>query len=264
VATSHNETVRREFERQATTFTASGWAASGLDWIAAQVRPSADEHVLEVAAGAGHVGRTLAARVAHVTAVDLTRAVLEHGKAEADAAGQRNIVFEVGDAQRLPYLDETFDVVVSRLSVHHFEDPAAPIAEMARVCRRAGRIVLIDMITSPELREPRDRLETLRDPSHTRTHSIAELCSLLERAGAAVVSHETRDNPLQLNDWLERTQTPDAAREQIEAALRAELKGGPATGMRPYVADGELWFTHVWAAVTATAVPADGADRSCR
>jgi ubiquinone/menaquinone biosynthesis C-methylase UbiE len=251
MAGEHDETVRREFERQAPTFTAGGWASSGVDWIVALVEPEAGEQVLDVAAGAGHLGRALAFRTAHVTAVDLTPAVLERGKIEAEAAGQRNIVFEVGDAARLPYLDESFDVVVSRLSVHHFPDPAVPPAEMVRVCRRSGRVVLIDMITDPEHRTVRDHLEVLRDPSHTRTPTMRELRTLLTGAGASVVSQHTRDNPLRLNDWLERTSTPAPARTEIRAALRAELDGGPPTGLRPYVHDDELWFTHVWAAITA-------------
>lgn len=249
--TEHDETVRREFERQAPTFTAGGWASSGVDWIVGLVEPDASEQVLDVAAGAGHLGRALASRTAHVTAVDLTPAVLEKGKAEADSAGQRNIVFEVGDAARLPYLDESFDVVVSRLSVHHFAEPAVPLAEMVRVCRRSGRIALIDMVTDPEHRDVRDHLEILRDPSHTRTPTARELPALLTEAGASIVSQNTRDNPLRLDDWLARTATPAPARTEVRAAMLAELDGGPATGLRPYVDGGELWFTHVWSAVIA-------------
>ena len=249
--TEHDETVRREFERQAPTFTAGGWASSGVDWIVELVEPDASEQVLDVAAGAGHLGRALAFRTAHVTAVDLTPAVLEKGKAEADAADQHNIVFEVGDAARLPYLDESFDVVVSRLSVHHFPEPAVPLAEMVRVCRRSGRVVLIDMITEPEHRGVRDHLEVLRDPSHTRTPTTRELAALLAEADASIVSQNNRDNPLRLDGWLERTSTPAPARTEIRAALRAEIDGGPATGLRPYVDGEELWFTHVWSAVIA-------------
>lgn len=252
----HNETVRREFTRQAPTFTPTGWASSGVDWIVDQVRPAADEHVLEVAAGAAHLGRALAARVAHVTALDLTPAVLRQGKLAADRAGQRNLVFQTGDAARLPYLDESFDVVVSRLSVHHFEDPVVPVREMVRVCRPTGRLVLADIIALDD-GDTRDRLERLRDPSHTATLTLAGLCSLLRSAGAVVRSRQTRDNRLRLVDWLDRTETPAPARAEIDAALRAELAGGPATGMRPELSGGELWFTHVWAAIVAAPRPAD-------
>jgi len=252
VAGTHDDSVRREFERQAATFTAAGWASSGLDWIVDQVRPASDEQVLDVAAGAGHLGRALAPHVAHVTALDLTPAVLKRGKTDADAAGQRNVLFEVGDAADLPYLDESFDVVVSRLAVHHFRDPRVQVAEMVRVCRPAGRIVLVDMIVGADAAAARDRLERLRDPSHVRTPTVEELCDMLDGAGASVVSRQTRENPLRADDWLDRTQAPDQARQEIEAALHADLSGRTITGMRPQLRGPELWFTHVWAAVTAT------------
>lgn len=209
-----------------------------------------------MAAGAAHLGLALAGRAAHVTALDLTAAVLEQGKLAAEAAGRRNLVFQVGDAANLPYLDESFDVVVSRLSVHHFVDPQTPVSEMVRVCRKAGRLVLVDMIALDDSASPRDRLERLRDPSHTRTRTLAGLCSLVENAGASVLSRQTRKNPLRLRDWLDRTQTPGPARAEIEAALRAELVAGPSTGLRPELRDGELWFTHEWAAIVATPLPA--------
>lgn len=129
---SHNDVVRREFTRQSPTFTATGWAAAGLDWITEQVAPEPGHQILEVDAGAAHLGRALARHAAHVTAIDLTPAVLRQGKALADADGQQNVVFEIGDAARLPYLDASFDIVVSRLAVHHYPQPQVPVSEMVR------------------------------------------------------------------------------------------------------------------------------------
>jgi len=248
--------VRREFTRQAPTFTASGWAAAGLDWITEQVRPAPHEQVLETAAGAAHLGRALARHVAHVTAIDLTVAVLRQGKADAEEGGQRNLLFEVGDAAQLPYLDASFDVVICRLAVHHFSEPRHAIAEMVRVCRPPGRVVLVDMIADPRnidpaTREVRDRLERLRDPSHTRTLTVDELSELLVAAGGSITASEARPNPLPLGDWMERTATPPPARVEITTALERELDGGPETGLRPHRRDGELWLTHEWAAITA-------------
>jgi SAM-dependent methyltransferase len=249
----HADVVRREFTRQAPTFTADGWAAAGLDWIIEQVRPAADEHALEVAAGAAHLGRALAPHVAHVTAIDLTPAVLEQGKARAEADGLRHLLFEVGDAAHLPYLDASFDVVVCRLAVHHFPQPGLEVAEMLRVCRPSGRVVLVDMIADNATGEMRDALERLRDPSHTRTLTIEELSELLVIAGGSITTSQIRANPLQLADWLDRTQTPQQARAEIITALESELDGGPSTGLRPHRRDGELWLTHEWVALTAIA-----------
>jgi SAM-dependent methyltransferase len=254
VVDAHNDLVRREFTRQSPTFTATGWAAAGIGWITDLIAPEPHHQILEVAAGAAHLGRALARQAAHVTVMDLTPAVLRHGKAQADADGQRNVVFETGDAAHLPYLDGSFDIVVSRLALHHFQRPEGPVSEMIRVCRPAGRIVVTDMVAEPATREISDRLERLRDPSHTRTLTLPEITSLLSAAGATVTGWQTRPNPLLVPDWLERSSTPHPARDEITAALLADLDGGPTTGLRPHRRDGSLWLTHEWA--TVTAVPA--------
>jgi len=85
MADRHHEVVRREFTRQSPTFTATGWAAAELDWITDQAGPEPNHQVLEVAAGAAHLGRTLARHTAHVTAIDLAPAVMKkYGGASMD------------------------------------------------------------------------------------------------------------------------------------------------------------------------------------
>jgi SAM-dependent methyltransferase len=262
VVDGHDDVVRREFTRQAPSFTAVGWASAGLDWIVDQIGPETNHQVLEVAAGAAHLGRALARHGAHVTAIDLTPAVLQQGKAQADADGQHNVVFEIGNAAHLPYLDASFDIVVSRLAVHHFPQPEVPISEMIRVCRPTGRIVVVDIVGELDTREVSDHLERLRDPSHTRTLTLLELTDLLGAAGASVTTQQTRPRPLLVADWMDRTSTPQPARDEINAALLAELDGGPATGLRPHRRDGDLWLIHESAAVTAVPVARriDGED----
>ena len=87
--------------------------------------------MLDVAAGTGHVARSLAPRVRAVVALDATQAMLEQGKRH----GVPNVVFMRGDAAALPFVDQSFDVVVNRFALHHFEQPEVQLAEM----RRCGR-----------------------------------------------------------------------------------------------------------------------------
>ena len=62
-----------------------------------------------------------------------------------------NIIFCLGDAANIPYPADTFDVVVSRLAIHHFSDPDPIVREMARVCRPAGRVALVDITAVDEV-----------------------------------------------------------------------------------------------------------------
>jgi SAM-dependent methyltransferase len=118
----HNARVREQFRLQAATFTDTGFAANNLDWIVAQLAPGADEHALDVACGAGHLGRALAPYVSHVSALDLTPEMLAQGDQLARRAGLRNISFAVGDATALPWLEAQFDLVVCRIALHQVAD----------------------------------------------------------------------------------------------------------------------------------------------
>jgi len=79
VSSSHNDKVLEQFRLQASTFTDTGFATSGLAWIVEQLAPRPGEQALDVAAGAGHLGRALAPHLAQVSAVDLTPEMLEQG-----------------------------------------------------------------------------------------------------------------------------------------------------------------------------------------
>lgn len=82
--------------------------------------------------------------------LDLTDEMLAVGKREADAAGVRNVVFQQGRADAMPFLERSFDLVVSRFAVHHFDRPQAVLTEMARVCRADGRVGIMDIVV-PEV-----------------------------------------------------------------------------------------------------------------
>jgi SAM-dependent methyltransferase len=219
VSGAHDDLVREQFRAQAVTFTDEGFAARGLEWIVAQLAPANSELVLDVAAGAAHLGRALARHVAHVSALDLTPEMLRQGQRLAAAQGLPNMAFLVGDATALPWAGQQFDLVVCRLALHQVADPAPVVREMLRVTRSTGRIGITDMIADD-------------DP---------------------VVAAETnRDHPLDLEDWMSRTGTPGPARGAIRQRLDRELTGGQPTGLRPYRRfDGAISFNHQWVTVTA-------------
>jgi SAM-dependent methyltransferase len=214
------------------------------EWLFERLPLRADDLVLDVAAGTGHVARRMAPHVRAVVAFDATRAMLEQGRAQAPP----NVLFVQGDAAALPFLDGSCDVVVTRFAVHHFEDPAVQLAEMRRVSR--GRLAVADLIAHPEAADTQNRLETLRDPSHTRMLELDELVALVGTDDA-----EVRDVVRPLEPWLVQTDPAPEAAEEIRAALAEELRGGPPTGFRPTERDGELHFVHTMASLIAPGTP---------
>lgn len=249
--------TRREFARQAVTFEDSrlnGAFTGRLRELGDFADPRPHDVCLEVACGTGLVARALARRTRHVTALDATPEMLAAGKLQADAEGARNVVFQQGDAGRLPFLDDSFSLVITRFSLHHMASPQTVVRELLRVCRPDGRVVVADMVVRPEWGGDPDRLERLRDPSHGTTLTAERIAELLASAGAEVAPAQVTDVERPLGPWLEQARTPDEDARRIERELRAELAGGPATGLRPLTVDGELWFTHRHAWLTAVPV----------
>ncbi|HTQ00787.1 MAG TPA: methyltransferase domain-containing protein [Casimicrobiaceae bacterium] len=101
----------------------------------------AGERVLDVAAGNGNATLAAARRWADVTSTDYVPALLERGRARASAEGL-TVRFEAADAERLPYGDASFDVVLSTFGVMFAPSQEQAAAELARVCKPGGRIGL--------------------------------------------------------------------------------------------------------------------------
>ena len=83
-----------------------------------------------------------------VTGLDLDSSMIERARGNAvrrAKAGERQPTFVVGDAAALPFEDQSFDAVVSTLSVHHWDDPGAGLAEIARVLKPGGRALIWDL-----------------------------------------------------------------------------------------------------------------------
>ncbi|HZE04749.1 MAG TPA: methyltransferase domain-containing protein [Solirubrobacteraceae bacterium] len=254
---AHRGRVQDAFTRQAAAFEDRRYNrvfTADAAWLFDGLVLSGDELVLDVAAGTGHAARLLAPAVRAVIAVDATAEMLSRGCAAARAEGHANIVFATADAAALPFVDESFDLVVCRFALHHFEHPHGPLREMRRCLRPAGRLVVADLVASadPGIAAIQNELERRRDPSHARMVDAGELTRLIAGLGCEEVSVQSRTTERPLAPWLQQAGAePDAARE-IRRRLEAELDGGSVTGFAPRRVAGELWFTQTFAVCLAT------------
>jgi len=251
----HKDLVREEFTRQANEYAVAPMIRDldHIERLVNAVGPSPDARVLEVATGPGHVAMAFAKVAREVIGVDLTEAPLKIAERMRAERGLDNVSFRIGDVEaRLPFGDQEFDVVVCRFAVHHFENPAVVIAEMARVCRVDGTVAVEDLISSehPERAEYYNRFERLRDTSHTRALPLSELVKTLASAGLEIMRFESSALKNPVDRWFVSGHTsPDReaeARAMIERDLIEDLSGA-----RPSRIDGELFFTHRLAIVTA-------------
>ena len=136
-------------------------------------------------------------------------------------------------SRTLPFADRSFDAVLCRFVVHHLSDPAPALAELARVCRPAGRVVVADLVAlDDEIADRQNGLERLRDPSHTTALTADGLEAALTAGGLEVDDRDAVDRTLDAEPWLERAHTPPDGAAEVRAALAAEAAGGPRTGLR--------------------------------
>src|SRR2546426_2305745 len=184
---AHRDLVVEQFTKQAVPFsTAPGVRdEEALRLLVDFTGAGPEDTVLDVACGPGLVVCALAAVVRHATGIDVTPAMIERATALAAEKGLGNVTWQVGDVLPLPYADGSFSLVTSRFAFHHFLDPGAVLAEMRRVCAPGGRVVVVDTVvsTDPGKAEAFNRMEKLRDPSHVRALSLAELRGLFADAG---------------------------------------------------------------------------------
>jgi 2-polyprenyl-3-methyl-5-hydroxy-6-metoxy-1,4-benzoquinol methylase len=96
--------------------------------------------LLDVGAGSGTISISFAKTLpmGHVTALDLNPDILTRAKAVAEAAGVQNIDFQQGDAKKLPFADETFDVTFCHQILTHITSPEQALREMLRVTKPGG------------------------------------------------------------------------------------------------------------------------------
>jgi ubiquinone/menaquinone biosynthesis C-methylase UbiE len=102
--------------------------------------------VLDAGTGPGRVPLALARAVPglRIDGVDLSPEMVAEARRAAAAAGASRVTFTVADVAALPFMDDTFDLIVSSMSLHHWADPAAGVHELRRVLRPGGRMWIYD------------------------------------------------------------------------------------------------------------------------
>ncbi len=244
----HYERVRHESRRRA-KLRGSDEIAEDLSWVVERLDLEPHFEVLDVAAGTGIVARAVAPHVRRVVASDISTEMLAAGAREAPA----NVRFEGAAAEDLPFAADSFDMVVTRYSIHHFLRPELALHQMHRVCRRGGELLVIDIVApdDPPCARRFNSLERSRDSSHSRALSSRDLRQAVERMGWHVHETLSREVVREVPDWLAYYPLDPIRSGWILRELRREIEGGPETGMRPFLDGGKLKLVHTMDVVRA-------------
>jgi ubiquinone/menaquinone biosynthesis C-methylase UbiE len=249
----HFSRVKEEFKRQAETLSvASVFTDSGvLEQIHAAIKPTRMMNLLDLGCGPGIVTAAMAPDVREAVAYDLTPEMLDKAKQRCQEAGLKNVRFELGSAEHLPFPDESFDTVVTRLTIHHFLDPRSVMKEMVRVTRRGGKVVVADVVSSENDEEAalHNALETLRDPTHVQMLSCSAMMELIQSAGLRMTSNVTWEMKRDYEEWIRITNAPERIKP-LYTIMVALAKAGLHAGIHLHFDGRTVGFTHQWLLAT--------------
>jgi arsenite methyltransferase len=140
---------------------AESFAGVANPWAMGRLAPG--ERVLDLGSGAGTdslVAAQMVGEQGHVTGIDMTHEMLAKARAAATEMGATNVEFVEGEAERLPFPDASFDVVISNGVIDLVPDKDAVFTELFRVLAHGGRMQVADVtIQNPVSAEGRRNID---------------------------------------------------------------------------------------------------------
>lgn len=171
-----------------------------------------DERALDVGAGTGALAFALAPHVAEVVAVEQDEELAARARADAPA----NVEVVVGDGERLELPAAAFDLSATLRVLHHTARPERVIAELARVTRPGGTVLVADHLApaDPLSAFELTRFEQARDPSTTRVLPDTDLRALFDANGLVLRRAEVTRESCDLDAYLDLAACEGVARER--------------------------------------------------
>ena len=222
------------------------------------------QSVLDVAGGPGEPSLTIAGVVGptgSVTCTDAVPEMVETAQSEARRRGVENIQFQVCSADSLPFPNNSFDAVVSRLGVMFFPDSVAAMREMLRVTKPGGSLAfavwhksdlnpfcyLVSRVMDQHVEQP------ATDPDAPGAFRFAEpgkLASVMTRAGVVdvverVIKFDIAAPISPLEFWAMRSQTSDTLRiklSKLPPEEQAEVSREVEQAVREFFPDNQMKF----------------------
>ncbi len=239
----HKEVVQQQFTKTAEAF--SRYAVRDTPEILAEkvafAKPQSTDVALDVACGPGALVLALAPRARFARGIDLTEELLRQARAFQLERQITNACFDQGDAEQLPYPAGSFDLVTCQCSIHHMPKPELVLKEMVRVMKSEGRLMIIDSLApeSDAKFELHNRIEKIRDPSHTETLRLTTFLALFDQYGLTVARQAIKKRLRSFHQWMLRAGLEPTHKRYLEA--RRLMEGsipGDRAGFSPQL-DGE-------------------------
>ncbi|MFD0828782.1 class I SAM-dependent methyltransferase [Neobacillus sp. M.A.Huq-85] len=217
--------VQQQFGKSADSYVSSEIHKLGKDLqiLLQMAEISGTEALLDVATGGGHTANAFAPLVKQVTAVDLTSEMLQAAEKFIKGNGNQNVDFVQGDAENLPFLDESFDMITCRIAPHHFPNVDQFVKEVYRVLKHEGQFLLDDNVVPEE--DVYDQfynfIEKKRDYSHFRAWKKTEWLKMLEMNGLIVFEWHRFEKTFRFDPWCDRMKLSQEDKEELTQFILA-------------------------------------------
>jgi ubiquinone/menaquinone biosynthesis C-methylase UbiE len=186
------------------------------------VRARGDERALDVGTGAGALALALAPLVREVVGLDPVPELLGLARERA----LPNTEFVEGDGTALPFADGAFDLTGTHRTLHHVTRPELVVAELARVTRPGGHVLVVDQLApdDPAAAAVLHEFETARDPSHTRLLADRELRTLCAANGLSLLRARHEEERRNLSTYLDLAGCEGDRRSHVEALAEVDAR----------------------------------------
>ncbi len=240
---THDEQIVAQFTKQAIPFTQLSGHLDSIQMLIEMSQVGANDCVLDVACGPGLVACAFAQVARHVTGIDITEKMIEQAQVRQAQLNLNNMSWDVGTAYPLPYESDFFDVVITRYSFHHFIEPHKALEEMIRVCKPNGVVLIADAALPASKVNAYNRMEKLRDPSHTQALSTEQWQTLMQASGLKHLRQSAYQVEMELEKQL-RSSFPEAGDDvTIRGIFKADL-GVDNLGMGAHLKNGDIHFSY--------------------
>lgn len=177
--------IRQQYDQMSAIYDQrwSQYISNTLNFLKAWAELAPTEKVLDVACGTGEFEQLILTEHSeqNMVGVDISEKMLAIAQQKLQA--YPNVTLSLASAEHLPFADQSFDVIVSASAFHYFENPAIALAEMKRVLKPNGKIMILDWCKDYLLCRICDLILKVTDPAHQQCYTQAELHGFLTASG---------------------------------------------------------------------------------
>ena len=213
--------AKEQFNNQAKFYSSSKTFSAGesLNILSSILSKKKFESGLDIGTGAGFAAFELSKSCQKVEATDISEGMINEAKKIMKERKINNLNFNICFAEELKYGDEEFDIVTCRTAAHHFLDFEKFCSEVYRVLKDNGEFVIIDTITSDQIKlnNWHQEVELIRDKSHIKNLSLIEWKNVLNKSNFSFLDIIQSRVTMNLNDWMERSGTSEKDKKILKS-----------------------------------------------